>query len=869
MPDVQFTARPNERADYEAWFVAHGGSVAADAIPVDGASAFFRQSGQPNDVLSSVWRLANRTASPSVLRFSDFCIAANLLLQLARGQLASPPVTLPPAFARDADRFAAAPVAPAAQQPTPFDLPAATTAPKPKAPVADLLVLDSDSDDGAPILSTRAPPATRAPLDVQRTGMRNGSVSRASTLAPAAPSSATGSSIAPLSAQRTGASVTAAPRAVPAARAMSVAGFDPLPARPASGAGTRSVATPPPSTFGGAPGAVASTTAWAIPADKQALYGGYFNNVDQDGKGFATANECYSFFLNSNLPPEDLRQIWSLVTFDAVPQLKKSDFVVAMHLIFERLAGKPIPDTLPADLVPPARRKPAATSAASPLPPRAATLATPAAPAVARASFDDIIGGGGAPDLASPVPKRPALATGAAAGLRSMSYAAPASPIASVPAPLPTARSTAAPGAPAALSQLPEAQELASLMQTTEALSRQRIETTTTINSLSIEKQNLMIRLGQVKATHDAEQALIESLKATLDQEQAATDALKDQVLALERTRNELDAEKRQMQQQMLDHRRQADQMRNRIVALNLEIQNMRNQLAKLKEEARREQDNYEYHAQSVQNIEETKAAVGAQLDAEVAKQQERATAKQLESAFPPAMSPKPAAATIVASPIPAPATIKRSTTPFDTELLALLDDAPAPMPAAAAAAPATPATPATPAPAPAAATTPAAKPATAASVSESLFDLTFPSPSNLPSLPVSPAPLPREVTDALAAAPTVSAATPFDAIVAAPTPGTPFAGPAPAPTTTAAPAAAVEPAKPAEAVAAPVVAASAEGGDAPAPAPSAAADPAEEDPVATVMALGFTREQAVDALDRYDNDPEKATNFLIDQAAQ
>ncbi|KNE63957.1 hypothetical protein AMAG_09019 [Allomyces macrogynus ATCC 38327] len=290
MPDAQFTARPAERDDYEAWFVAHGGSVAADAIAVDGASAFFRQSGQPNDVLSSVWRLANRTASPSALRFSDFCIAANLLLQLARGQLASPPVTLPPAFARDADRFAAAPVAPASQRPTPFDLPAVITAPKPKPPVADLLVLDSDSDDGAPIMSSRAP-AARPPLDVPRgSGMRNGSVSRASTLAPAAPSSATGSSIGPLSAQRTGASVTAAPRAVPAARAMSVAGFDPLPARPASGAGARSVATPPPSAFGGAAPPATAATAWAIPVDKQALYGGYFNNVDKDGKGFATAS---------------------------------------------------------------------------------------------------------------------------------------------------------------------------------------------------------------------------------------------------------------------------------------------------------------------------------------------------------------------------------------------------------------------------------------------------------------------------------------------------------------------------------------------------------------------------------------------------
>ncbi|KNE63959.1 hypothetical protein AMAG_09021 [Allomyces macrogynus ATCC 38327] len=71
----------------------------------------------------------------------------------------------------------------------------------------------------------------------------------------------------------------------------------------------------------------------------------------------------------------------------------------------------------------------------------------------------------------------------------------------------------------------------------------------------------------------------------------------------------------------------------------------------------------------------------------------------------------------------------------------------------------------------------------------------------------------------------------------------------------------------------APAVAASAEGGDAavPAatPAPAAAGPAKAEDPVGAVMALGFTREQAVDALDRYDNDPEKATNYLIDQAAQ
>ncbi|KNE67574.1 hypothetical protein AMAG_12026 [Allomyces macrogynus ATCC 38327] len=234
-------------------------------------------------------------------------------------------------------------------------------------------------------------------------------------------------------------------------------------------------------------------------------------------------------------------------------------------------------------------------------------------------------------------------------------------------------------------------------------------------------------------------------------------------------------------------------------------------------------------------------------------------------------MSPKPAAAAaVVASPTPAPATIKRSTTPFDTDLLALLDDAPAAtMPAAAAA----PATPATPAPVPTAAT-PATKPATAASVSESLFDLTFPSPSQLPSLPVSPTPLPREVTDALARG--LPCPRPRRSTRLLPTP---LLCPRPRPHLTQRSKIAKRSrgSRPCHRQGRPRSPHRTEGADtyflavAPAAAtPAPTAGPAEEaDPVAAVMALGFTREQAVDALDRYDNDPEKATNYLIDQAAQ
>ncbi|KNE61421.1 hypothetical protein AMAG_06250 [Allomyces macrogynus ATCC 38327] len=651
MTDVRFTAQSADRAEYESWFTNHGGNIANDAIAVDGATAFFRQSGLPTPVLSAVWAAANRSPNPGSLRFIDFAAAANLLLQIARGQLTSPPSALPPKFFQDVEAFAK-PKLPASKSPSndfdPFGPGAGSAAPplsSAPASAAPRSAAGSNTNNLSALLFDDAPGTSVVTLTPHAATSHD--ASRAGGPSPSSLHRTGPPPLTPLQPQSTGASamlgggsaatIGRTGASLPSARSMTASAPPMIPAqRPGSAAATAPMVPPTSST--------STVAAWAVPTEKQQLYGGYFADVDVSKKGFATANECYDFFLKSNLPPADLRHIWTLVTAldphpPAQPQLKRDEFILAMHLIMDRLAGHAIPDPLPADLIPPARRSaspPLAMASAAKNASIVSLAPTPPNP-VAPASFDEIIGGGGGSSGAASALGGIGLLAGLGATTagRVGSPATPASATVVPRGPTPAAPSAmaggpgsfgsfpalnlgGASGAPsAAASQLPEAQDLAALTSKTEALSLHRIETTNSINALSIEKQNLTIRLGQVKAAHDAEQQLLDSLKTTFETERKTVDSLKDEVLALERARQEIIAEKASLNDQMAAHRRDAETARNRIVALNFEINTMRQELAGLRAQAARERENAEFNQQSVQNIEETKGAIASQVDDE------------------------------------------------------------------------------------------------------------------------------------------------------------------------------------------------------------------------------------------------------------
>ncbi|KNE66664.1 hypothetical protein AMAG_11778 [Allomyces macrogynus ATCC 38327] len=692
-----------------------------------------------------------------------------------------------------------------------------------------------------------------------------------------------------------------------------------------------------------------------------------------------------------------------------------------MHLIMDRLAGHAIPDPLPTDLIPPARRTaspPLAMASAAKNASIVSLAPTPPNP-VAPTSFDEIIGGSGssgAPAAAASAlggigllaglgattaagragsPATPATATAAARGptpsapSASMSMAGGPGSFGSFPA-LNLGGGSGAPSS-AAVSQLPEAQELAQLTSKTEALSLHRIETTNLINALSIEKQNLTIRLGQVKAAHDAEQQLLDSLKTTFETERKAVDTLKDEVLALERARQEIIAEKASLSDQMTAHRQDAENARNRIVALNFEINTMRQELVGLRAQAAREKENAEFNAQSVQNIEETKGAIAGQVEDE----------RRIRANMPPPPVPAQRPTQVVAPvathatggssvsagtsrsattapvaahatggstfsrPIPAAAAapVFAHTTGGSTfsttsgrspvghgvgSPLAMPSGTAASLTGSASFDPfATTETAPTPAPAPRPRSLDQLRSTSPTTTSIRSFEQAFPSPSKLgtvvstsPVATVVSVPTPARATsdddvpdeyksefDAFAfnfppvsppgaagspsAVPAVAAHDPFATMGAATVPAVPASGtaspgaaawgtdfdPFGAPGAASAPVSAAPassaPAAPFDdpfaALSAPTSAPAAFGAPvgvddafdpfaAPSAAPASLAPalpgrpvgtPPPADAVAAVMALGFSHDQAVSALKRYDNDPGKASNYLIDEAAK
>ncbi|KAJ9053543.1 actin organization and endocytosis protein [Entomophthora muscae] len=94
-----------------------------------------------------------------------------------------------------------------------------------------------------------------------------------------------------------------------------------------------------------------SDSSWEITEADRDKYQGIFQKNDPNGTGRLTSQEFRPLFLQSKLSPEELFAIWTLVDPSQSGSLDIGQFSAAMHLIFGRLAGKPIPSQLPPGLI--------------------------------------------------------------------------------------------------------------------------------------------------------------------------------------------------------------------------------------------------------------------------------------------------------------------------------------------------------------------------------------------------------------------------------------------------------------------------------------------------------------------------------------
>ncbi|KAH8598216.1 hypothetical protein B0O99DRAFT_567622 [Bisporella sp. PMI_857] len=95
---------------------------------------------------------------------------------------------------------------------------------------------------------------------------------------------------------------------------------------------------------------------WAVTKEEKTRYDSVFKAWDGFGKGHIGGDVAIEVFGQSGLEKPDLERIWTLADHGNKGRLNIDEFAVAMHLIYRKLNGYPLPAQLPPELVPPSTR---------------------------------------------------------------------------------------------------------------------------------------------------------------------------------------------------------------------------------------------------------------------------------------------------------------------------------------------------------------------------------------------------------------------------------------------------------------------------------------------------------------------------------
>ncbi|XP_054474225.1 intersectin-2a [Anoplopoma fimbria] len=95
---------------------------------------------------------------------------------------------------------------------------------------------------------------------------------------------------------------------------------------------------------------------WAVPQGSRLKYRQQFNTLDKLMSGYLSGPQVRNALIASNLTQTQLATIWNLADVDKDGQLQADEFILAMHLVDMAKTGRPLPLTLPQDLVPPSLR---------------------------------------------------------------------------------------------------------------------------------------------------------------------------------------------------------------------------------------------------------------------------------------------------------------------------------------------------------------------------------------------------------------------------------------------------------------------------------------------------------------------------------
>uniref|UniRef100_A0AAV2KEG3 Uncharacterized protein n=2 Tax=Knipowitschia caucasica TaxID=637954 RepID=A0AAV2KEG3_KNICA len=320
---------PEERGKHDKQF----DSLAPVLGFVSGEQArkFFLQSGLPPSVLAEIWNLADIDSDGKMDRL-EFSIAMKLIKLLLQGR--NLPTSLP-IIMKQTPLSNAGSTIPSSARFGMGSMPNLSIGVPPMPPMASMHILTPiPANPAMPSLQPMIPtPMTLPLIPMGHPRLTNGSL-----LTPPALSNTAGLPLSGFS----------SPMAFSPTECLSKANslLD-LGSSSSNSSSTTSLASISPKT---------GASDWAVPQASRLKYRQQFNTLDKLMSGYLSGPQVRNALIASNLTQTQLATIWTLADVDKDGQLRADEFILAMHLVDMAKTGRPLPLTLPQDLVPPSFR---------------------------------------------------------------------------------------------------------------------------------------------------------------------------------------------------------------------------------------------------------------------------------------------------------------------------------------------------------------------------------------------------------------------------------------------------------------------------------------------------------------------------------
>eukprot|EP00842_Homolaphlyctis_polyrhiza_P004921 jgi/Hompol1/542/HPOL_001628-RA len=323
-----------------------------------------------------------------------------------------------------------------------------------------------------------------------------------------------------------------------------------------------------------------------ISEEDKRTYGGYFEKLDTQRKGYLTGEQCSPFFLKSNLPAIDLGKIWDLVDTAKSGRISKDGFATAMSLIKKRMAGAELPTSL----------------SATPRPSNILDL--PAMSSTAQADpFDPLGRASVAPTslTAPPLTMSPIVphSTGdkfsGSFGLGSATTTAPMFTIPQISRPSTLSQYQEAAEREADVNSRREevkrlTEQLQLLHPTAEELKKKRDELDADFKAVTDEKNKLTIEILQARATYDAEVQIVRDSQALLMSESQRLESSKYELKQIQEAITALREEHSSLTEQIQAYQKDIAESKRLIQISTEETNELRGELEKLRTDARQQQ---------------------------------------------------------------------------------------------------------------------------------------------------------------------------------------------------------------------------------------------------------------------------------------